>query len=152
MITLDYTIRSAPPAGTDLRDVGESELHYGQFLGDVVFRVDGSDMSAPWGWIPIIDFAVCVSRIADELQPNHTESFEFTESEHRIDFTMRESAVEIRATYGGVPVQVTRDDLRRSTREFLRRVLDDLSAKHPSLAENAVVRRLYPKSLVVGPG
>lgn len=107
-----------------------------------------SDMSASWGWIPIIDFAACLNRIADELQPNQIESFEFTESEHRIDFTMRDDLVEVHTTYGGDPARVTRDELRRSTREFLRRVLDELSAKYPSLAANAVIRRLYPKSLV----
>jgi len=148
MITLDYTVRSAPTASADLRDVGESELHYDQFLGDIIFRVDSSDMSASWGWIPVIDFAACLNRIADELQPNRRESFEFTESEHRIDFTMREDIVEVHATYGGDLALVTRDELRRSTREFLRRVLDELSAKYPSLAANAVIRRLYPKSLV----
>lgn len=148
MVTLDYVIHSAPPASADLRDVGESELHYDHFLGDIIFRVNDSDMSASWGWIPIIDFAACLNRIAEELQPNQTESFEFTESEHRIDFTMRGGTVEIHATYGGDPVQVTRDELRRSTREFLRRVLDDLTESNPSLAANAVIRRVYPKSLV----
>ena len=62
----------------DLRDKGESELYCDQFLGDIIFRVDGSNMSASWGWIPIIDFAVCLSRIAEELQPSQTESFDFT--------------------------------------------------------------------------
>ncbi len=150
MITLDYAIRSAPAANTELRDVGESELHYDLFLGDIIFRADDSDMSAPWGWIPVIDFAACLSRIAEGLQPNETKSFEFTESEHRIDFTMREGMIEIRATYSDQAVRVTRDELRRSTREFLRRVLDDLSARHPSLTANRAIQRLYPKSLVSG--
>jgi hypothetical protein len=152
MITLDYAIRNAPSESADLRHLGESELHYDQFLGDIIFRVNGSNMSASWGWIPIIDFAACLSRIAEELQPNQTESFEFTESEHRIDFTMREGLVEIRATYGGDAARVTPDELRQSTQEFLRRVLDDLCARNPSLAANPVVRRLYPKSLVSGAG
>jgi hypothetical protein len=65
---------------------------------------------------------------------------------------MREGMVEIRATYGGEAVRVTHDELRRSTREFLRRVLDELSAGNPSLAANAVIRRLYPKSLVSSTG
>jgi hypothetical protein len=101
-----------------------------------------------WGWIPIIDFAACLNRIAEELRPNQTQSFEFTESEHRIDFTMREGVVDIHATYGGEAVRVKRDELRRSTREFLRRVLDELSASNPGLAANPVIRSLYPKSVV----
>jgi len=148
MIVLDYMIRSAPPLSADLRDLGESELQYDRFLGDIIFRVDGSDMSASWGWVPIIDFAACLSRIADALQPNVTESFEFTESEHRIDFTLREGTVEIHATYGGDSARVNSDELRRSAREFLKRVLDELSAAYPSLAGNAVIRRLYPNSIV----
>jgi hypothetical protein len=147
MIVLDYTIRSVPSPKADLRHVSESELHYDLFLGDITFRVDGFDISTSWGWVPVIDFAACLHRIAEELQPNQSESFEFTESEHRIEFKLQNNEVEIRATYGtGSAANVSRDELRRSTREFLRRVLDELGAKYPSLAENMTIRRLYPES------
>lgn len=147
MIVFDYIIWSAPSPSADLRSAGESDLHYDLFLGDITFRVAGSDMSTSWGWVPVIDFATCLHRIAEEMQPNQTESFEFTESEHRIEFELQNGEVEIRATYGtGSAAKVSRDEFRRSTREFLRRVLDELSAKYLSLAENATIRRLYPKS------
>jgi hypothetical protein len=152
MIILDYAIRKAPSSNVDLRTASESDLHYDLFLGDVTFKVDDTDLSALWGWIPIIDFAACLHRIADHLVPGDTETFEFTESEQRLDFTLQNGIVEINSTYANATVTMPRDELRRSAREFLKRVLDDLSRAHPGLDENSTVRRLYPKSLVTTGG
>ena len=146
MITLDYRIHSSPPTGTDLRHVGQSELHYDEFLGDIVFRVNGADMSAQWGWIPIVDFAACLHRIGEELQARHCESFEFTESEHRIDFKLTDDMLEIGATYAVSSACVGLNEFRQKTGEFLRRVLDDLSRANPTLNGNEYFQLLYPRS------
>jgi hypothetical protein len=62
---------------------------------------------------------------------------------------MHDGFVEIHPTYAGDVVRVAREDLQRATREFLRRVLDELCTTNPTLATNPAVRRLYPKSLVI---
>jgi hypothetical protein len=145
MIELGYNLRESPVQDHDLKEVDESTLHYNLFLGDVTFRVDEADMSALWGWIPIVDFAVCLDRIANELVPNKSQSFEFTESEDRIDFTLLDATVDIRTTYAAPQANVSAEELRQATRDFLRRVLDDLTAKYATLAQNAYIRRIYPK-------
>jgi hypothetical protein len=151
MITLDYRLRRSPDAGRDLRAVDESALHYDLFLGDVIFRVDEADMSTSWAWVPIIDFAVCLDRIVSGLEPRETQSFEFTESENRIDFTLLDGTVEIRTTYAtSREARVSVEEFRRATREFLRRMLDDLTTRHATLAQNAYIRRIYPKAAVSG--
>ncbi|XXY44056.1 hypothetical protein WME91_29020 [Sorangium sp. So ce269] len=142
MITLDYSINKAPPEGMDLKEVDESELHYDLFLGDIVFRVDGYDLSTRWGWIPVLDFAACVFQISENLQPGVCESFEFTESSHRIDFILNGETVEIRTTYGVPSVYVPHGELRLSTKQFLKRLIEDLSAKYTTLKHNAFIRRL----------
>lgn len=149
MITLDYMLRESPDPGRDLKVVDENALHYDLFLGNVSFRVDDADMSTSWGWIPIIDFAVCIERIANGLKPRETQSFEFTESENRIDFTLLNGMVEIRTTYVAPRARVPIEEFRRASREFLRRMLDDLTERHATLALNAYIRSIYPKA--VGP-
>src|SRR5688500_9690897 len=98
-ITLGYSLRHEPAPSVDLAGANEQTLHYDLFLGDIVFRVNEIDMSADWGWIPIIDFARCLYHIAKELESGCQDSFEFTESEHRIEFIPQHSDVEIRTTY-----------------------------------------------------
>lgn len=145
MITLGYSIEKAPPENIDFREVDESDLHYDLFLGDIVFRVDGSDLNTRWGWVPVLDFAACIFRISEDLQPGACESFEFTESEHRIDFILNGEIVEIRTTYGAPSVYVPHGELRVSAKQFLKRVIDDLGAKYTTLKHNPFIRRLYPE-------
>jgi hypothetical protein len=150
MITLDYTVRESPDPGRNLREADETALHYDLFLGDVIFRVDGADLSASWGWIPVIDFAVCLDRIVNEIVPRESQSLEFTESENRIDFTLCDGTVEIRTTYAAQQARVSLEEIRRTTREFLGRMLDDLMARYSTLAQNAYIRRIYPKVVISG--
>jgi len=152
MITLDYILRGSPHPGSDLEEIDESAIHYDLFLGDIIFRVDELDMSTSWGWIPIIDFAVCLDRIANGLVPRQAQSFEFTESEHRIDFTLRDGTVQIRTTYAAREARASLEEFRHGTREFLRRVLDDLTMRYSTLAQNKYIRRIYPKAAVPGLG
>lgn len=146
MITLDYAIREAPPPDRDLAAVDQGTIHYNLFVGDVVFRIGQADMSASWGWIPIIDFAVGLHRIASEIESSGEQSFEFTESESRIDFVLRDQSIEIRSTYAAAEATVSMEEFRSATGAFLRRVLDDLTKRYPGLAHNPYIRQIYPSS------
>ncbi|WP_148314140.1 hypothetical protein [Sorangium cellulosum] len=145
MITLGYSIEKAPPKNADLREVEDSDIHYDLFLGDIVFQVNGSDLSARWGWVPVLDFAVCLYRISESLRPGVCESFEFTESEHRIDFVLNGDIVEVRTTYGAPFVCVSHVELRASAKQFLRQVIDELESSYTTLRHNPFIRRLYPE-------
>ena len=62
MIKLEYGLDPSwdrTPADRDLSTADDSELHYDLFLGDVVIQIDGVDFSARWGWVPVLDFAIC---------------------------------------------------------------------------------------------
>ena len=83
MITLDYILDPAPnDAEANLAEVDELRLRYDCFPGDVVFVVGAVDLSARWGWVPILDFAVGIKQIADGL--GGEDRFEFTESDATI--------------------------------------------------------------------
>ena len=65
MIKLDYKIDETDlTADGDLSSSSidsDTKLHYYAFYGDITFIVDGADFSAKWGWVPVLDFAVCLS-------------------------------------------------------------------------------------------
>src|SRR3712207_3536434 len=84
MIHLGYQLSPlwrARNSGADYQRADEGALRYDLFLGDVLFKIDEVDLSARWGWIPVIDFALTLHLMTDALEPNQTKIFEFTESD-----------------------------------------------------------------------
>ena len=68
MIVLDYEIlRDAIGPTPDWSYVDDSGLRYQFLLGNVDFNVNGVDLGVTWGWVTILDFAICFRFIADEL-------------------------------------------------------------------------------------
>lgn len=68
-------------------------------LGDVIFIVYEVDLSARWGWVPVLDFALGLDAIVDALAPEGAgdEVFEFTESDATIVFRRDGDKVEPRS-------------------------------------------------------
>lgn len=70
MIRFDYELspdwnRSATRA--ELRCADETALRYNCFLGDVVLILDGTNFSAQWRWVPVLDFALGLRAVAGGL-------------------------------------------------------------------------------------
>ena len=61
---------------------------------------DQTDLSANWGWIPLIDFALALREIAEALAVEEgSEIFEFTESEATLKFKRQGHEVAISGSY-----------------------------------------------------
>ena len=94
MIKLDYIIDETKTGLTADGDLppdsigSEMQLHYDIFLGDITFIVDGADFSTELGWVPVLDFAVCLSRAVSALTESPHDQFEFTGSSDAIDFVL----------------------------------------------------------------
>ena len=50
---------------TDLATADETDLRYYAATGDIILRTDQTDLSARWGWIPLIDFALAMRKIGE---------------------------------------------------------------------------------------
>ena len=150
MITLDYRLSPLPGdrVERELVSASESELRYGLFLGDVVFKVDDADFSGNWGWVPVLDFALGLEHAARELLQGKEEAeFEFTESDSAIRFQRDEGDVFISASYAPHRTVVNLEDLVKAVRAFRKRVVDDLSLTHPQLRMNSTMRNLIEGTL-----
>lgn len=147
MLRLDYALSSAwnASADVDLASAEEWVLRYDCFLGDVIFMVYEMDLSARWGWVPVLDFVLALDAIVDALAlgDEAEELFEFTESDASISFRRSGDLVEIAASYVPGVATVSCADLRGETKRFLLRVLEDLIGQHRELAANPFIARKF---------
>lgn len=143
MLKLDYALSPSWNAQSSaaLEDADETVLRYDCFLGDVIFLVYQVDLSARWGWVPVLDFALGLNAIVDALAGEDIveEVFEFTESDATIAFRRDGVAVEVEASYVPGAARVAYKDLRAAVKGFVVRVLGDFTRDHPELGRNPFV-------------
>jgi hypothetical protein len=139
---LDYRLSEKwDEDSTHLSTVSETDLRYYVAPGDIVLRTDETDLSANWGWIPLIDFALALREIAEALAlSDGTESYEFTESEATLEFKRRGHEVAISGSYAPGEVIVPLTVFREQVRKLARRLDAELLAKRPELGKNPVYR------------
>jgi hypothetical protein len=124
---------------TDLAAAEETHLRYDVATGDIVVRKDQTDLSARWGWIPLIDFALALREIAEALATKEgIETFEFTESDATLQFDRRGQEMTISASYAPGEITIPFAAFREQARDFARRLDAELLAKRPELRLNPV--------------
>lgn len=124
-------------AGIDLAHADETALRYKAFLGDLFFTINGADFNAPWGWIPILDFALAFSDIVDELARGATESsFEFTESDECLFFVNHGKSVIVSCSYNQQRAVIPLANLIEAGKSLTQRIYDEQSQAHPELLDN----------------
>ena len=127
----------------DLSTVAEADLRYYVAPGDIILRADQADLSAIWGWIPLIDFALALREIAEALAAAEgNETFEFTESEATLNFERQGQEVVISGSYAPGEVVIPFTVFREQVRDLSRRLDAELLAKHPELGRNPVYQAL----------
>jgi hypothetical protein len=150
MIRLDYSLSPSwqVPVGIAAAEADEWALRYEYFLGDVIFMVFEVDMSAKWGWVPVLDFALSLDSIVDALAVGERAEglFEFTESDAAISFRRLADAVEIEASYVPGLATISYAHLELAAKAFLHRVLKDLTSDYPQLVSNPFIVRVLTRS------
>jgi hypothetical protein len=129
-------------AEQDLGTLSEANLRYEVLLGDVVLLSSDVDLSARWGWIPLLDFVVGVIAALRRLPESRHEVFDFTESGSELRFYHDDGAVEIRANYAAGTISISYDDLLEEATRFAVRVIRELRETAPSLDRNPNFQRM----------
>jgi hypothetical protein len=137
---LDYRLSEKwDEDSTDLSTVAETDLRYYVAPGDIALRGDQTDLSANWGWIPLIDFALALRDIAEALAVEEgSETFEFTESEATLKFERQGQEVAISGSYAQGIVRAPLPVFKHQVKEFARRLDAELLGKRPELGRNPV--------------
>ncbi len=150
MIELGYQIRDDSYMETYAvkpEKLDEGNLLYQCFLGDIVFKGEGVDFSAPWGWVPVLHFALVMRDIAQGLAKHPDEQYEFTESEATISFRKTDEAVQITASYAPGSIEVSLKQLTDSSEKLLDDIVSNLTKAHPDIKNNATLQRLVKEGL-----
>jgi hypothetical protein len=130
----DWDENSADPATAD-----ETDLRYYAATGDIILRKDRTDLSARWGWIPLIDFALAMRKISEALAVRDgNEMFEFTESEAKLQFERRGQGMTISGSYAPGEITIPFTAFVEKARDFGQRLDAELLAKRPELRQNPV--------------
>lgn len=137
MIRIAYSVRDYPQE--DLAKVQAEDIHYRLFTGDVRLRIGNADFSASWGWIPVVDFGVCLTTALEALVSAGVKErlVEFTESDEALRLHRFREAVEVSATYTDDRIVVPLSQLHAESRQSLANLLSHLTTKYPSLENNS---------------
>ena len=111
MITLEFRIQTLFDGPCDVSTASATDIHYNFMLGDVTFSVGDSDFSAHWGWIPVLDFALSLKSLCQNIGNSGHERFEFTEPGEWIDFVLRGNSVDLASSYVDSTATVELKDL-----------------------------------------
>ena len=149
MIRLDYRLSDEwrnKAATFDWVTADETSLRYRALTGDQIFVIGDVDFSAPWGWVPLLDFAAGLVAIARRLREGAPEcAFEFTESDAKLEFSARDGAASLRSNYyPGQTAVVSVDDLDEAARAYAARLLREAISLYPALGKNASLKSWYP--------
>lgn len=132
----DWDENSTDPGAAD-----ETDLRFYAATGDIILRKDQTDLSARWGWIPLIDFALALREIAAALALHDgSETFEFTESDATLQFDRLGQEITIRGNYASGEITLPLTAFTDQARDFARRLDAELLAKRPQLRLNPVYR------------
>lgn len=143
MFNLDYILASPTFGVRDYSTVSEDFLHYSAFPGDIIFTSEDVDFSARWGWVPILDFAICWYRLAMNICKETSQQFGFTESAAFIRMqTLDKRTVLITTSYAQGSISIAVDELQRHARTFLAKTILDLCVINPTLEQNPTIVRL----------
>jgi hypothetical protein len=124
---------------TDLATADETDLGYYAATGDIILRTDQTDLSARWGWIPLIDFALAMRKIGEALAVGEgSETFEFTESEAKLQFDRRGQEITISGSYAPGEITIPFTVFIEKATDFAQRLDAELLAKRPELGQNPV--------------
>jgi hypothetical protein len=124
---------------SDLAAADETELRYYAATGDIIVRNDQADLSARWGWIPLIDFALALRKIAATLTiAEGRETFEFTESDATLQFDRHGHGMTITGSYAAGEITVSFTVFADQANDFAQRLDAELVAKRPELKLNPV--------------
>jgi hypothetical protein len=122
---------------TDLMSEDETDLRFYTATGDIVLRNDQVDLSARWGWIPLIDFALALRKIAEALAAGDgSETFEFTESDAILQFDRRGAEIIVHGSYAVGEITLPFVAFSDRTADFARGLDTELSTKRPELRLN----------------
>ncbi len=136
MFLIEYNFSTTSRFNATSED--ELSLRYLFFTGDLFFRDGNKVIILDWDWIPLFDFAICLSEISDSLQGGDVNQmeFEFTESDEWIRFQKDGEEILIQFSFTEETLVLKFVDFRNAVLKFYKNIIFDISARNNELNNN----------------
>src|SRR5688572_23753660 len=111
-----------------VEDADATALRYSLFLGSLSFKNGDRSLTFEWDWIPLLDFALCLFDIHNELvhAKKLEKEFEFTESDEKIIFTRDGNRVKITSSSSGEVLEMSFDEFQKAVKKFYKEIIFDI--------------------------
>lgn len=123
----------------------ETALRYNFFLGSLIFKKDNNIISMDWDWIPLLDFAICLLIICNNLlKKNQTEEdFDFTESDSKIVFQKNGDNIKIVTSFSDEILEMSFEEFQKTVRGFYKDVIFEVIERNQEIkGNNAFIKYL----------
>lgn len=132
---IKYRFTGNRPETISDSNVDEMTLRYDLFLGSVSFKQGDKKIPMEWEWIPLLDFALCLSTICTQLdkQEKGKEIFEFTESDATLTFQREKDKCKISASFTDVVLTVNYNVFQKTVQLFRKEITTDILAQNEGM-------------------
>lgn len=104
----------------DVNNITDEEIQYNFLLGNVYLHSTNAEIEMEWEWIPLLDFAYCLQKIATNLKGDDTikEYFEFTENTETLEFSRQGEQLKIVASFSSIIIETMFVDFEKAIYDF----------------------------------
>lgn len=146
MFKIKYEIMSEQYKDVDT--ITEEDIQYNFLLGNLWLVTSDAEINMKWEWIPLLDFAYCLSRIVSYLKTNDSskEYFEFTENVETLEFSKQRESLRIVASFSSTIIETTFADFERAVDDFNISISEYIRVNITNQPPNALQKYLSNKS------
>ncbi|NII29044.1 hypothetical protein HB364_28455 [Pseudoflavitalea sp. X16] len=129
-------------------DADETTLRYSLFLGNLTLKNAGKSIKIDWDWVPLLDFALSMVMICDNLHENKNgeELFEFTESDEKIIFEKNGNKIKITTSFTDDALEMDFVIFKTITDKFYKKLISDIFIKNQELKDNTAFIKYLDKA------
>ncbi|MGW4301827.1 hypothetical protein ACWEHT_18915 [Streptomyces sp. NPDC004646] len=148
MITVQYALSDNSAILHDQKRINLAkadllELCYSCFGGDLTLNVDGLDLSIiTGGGVQVLDFAVEFFSAGRAISSGERCRISFAGMSDEIYLAPDGNHVEITCNYADGLSRILREDFVSAGRDFLSRVLADITSRYPELEGNSDIKKV----------
>ena len=126
-------------ASSDVTKADETDLRYNLFLGSLILKTQKKSIIIDWDWIPLIDFAICLLAICNNLltKIKGEEEFEFTESDAKVFFQRNGDRIKIVTSFSDQVLEMSFEEFQKGVKMFYKNLLFEIVGKVQEIKYNS---------------
>ncbi len=141
MFKIEYNLKENNTLNASIVD--EAELRYTLFPGNIILKSEHNLILMDWEWIPVLDFAICLLEICNNLMQNEVgiNEFEFTESNEKLILQKDYNRIRIVPTFLDKVIETTFEEFKIEVERFYTDIIFVILSGNKELNHNKVFRQ-----------